>query len=298
MELGKGIIPALLTPFTETEEVDYEALRAHTRSMVESGVQGIFCLGTNGEFYALTESEKLKITETVVDEVNGKIPVYAGSGEISTRTVIRLTNAFQKLGVSAVSVITPYFIHPSQHELYEHYGRIARETQLPVILYNIPMRTHVNLEPETVADLARDFPGIIGMKDSSGDIERIKRIIDITPGSFKVLSGDDGLILDTLLLGGTGAISGTANVIPDILVNLYGAFLEGDIKKARMLQDRIAPLRADGKLGTSPGVVKLQANLAGCPVGKCRMPIRMDDPETVETIRKNLKRYYGIPTGK
>jgi 4-hydroxy-tetrahydrodipicolinate synthase len=160
------------------------------------------------------------------------------------------------------------------------------------------MRTHVNLEPETVADLARDFPGIIGMKDSSGDIERIKRIIDITPGSFKVLSGDDGLILDTLLLGGTGAISGTANVIPDILVNLYGAFLEGDIKKARMLQDRIAPLRADGKLGTSPGVVKLQANLAGCPAGKCRMPIRMDDPETIETIRKNLERYYGIPTGK
>lgn len=292
MELCKGIIPALLTPFDENEEVDYRKLRIHVRRMLESGVHGIFCLGTNGEFYALTEEEKLKIAETVVDEVNGKVPVYAGSGDIATRNVIRLTNKLQKIGVSAVSIVTPYFINPSQYELYKHYARIAMETELPIILYNIPSRTHVNLEPETVAALAKDFPSIIGIKDSSGDINLIKKYITQTPPSFSVLCGNDGLILDTLLLGGSGAVAGTANVIPHILVNLYNAFIKGNIEEARMWQDRIAPLRADGNLFTPPSVIKVQANIAGYSVGKSRMPILCDDQAVLETIRRNFMKHY------
>lgn len=292
MELCKGIIPALLTPFTETEEVDYKALRIHVRKLMKAGVHGIFCLGTNGEFYALNETEKMKIVETVVDEVDGKIPVYAGSGEIATRTVIHLTNEFDKLGASAVSIVTPYFINPSQHELYEHYGRIARETHLPIILYNIPSRTHVNLEPETVVALERDFTNIVGIKDSSGDINLIENYIEKTSDSFKVLCGNDGLILDALLLGSTGAVAGTSNVIPNILVGLYNEYLKGNVEGARMWQNRITPLREDGNMGTAPSVVKVQANLAGYPVGKSRMPIRYDDSEIIETIKRNLYEHY------
>ena len=201
MNLCQGIIPAILTPFTKSEAVNYRELRRHVRRMLNAGVHGIFCLGTNGEFYALSEREKSRVVETVVDEVNGQVPVYAGSGEIATRTVIRLTNRFKKLGADAVSIVTPYFIRPSQHELYSHYARIAVETEFPIILYNIPMRTQVNLEPATVAALASDFDNIIGIKDSSGDIKLTQAYIEQTPDRFAVMGGNDGLILDTLLLG-------------------------------------------------------------------------------------------------
>lgn len=292
MELCRGIIPAILTPFTKTEDVDYRELKIHVRRMLDAGVHGIFCLGTNGEFYALNELEKMKIVATVVDEVNGKVPVYAGSGDIATRTVIHLTNEFKKLGASAVSIVTPYFINPSQHELYKHYGRIAVETEFPIILYNIPMRTHVNLEPSTVAALAKDFSNIIGIKDSSGDINLTMAYIEQAQDCFSVMGGNDGLILDTLLLGGTGAIAATANVIPEVLINIYNSYLESDIEKARMWQDKVAPLRADFRLGTAPGVIKVQANLSGYKVGNSRMPILYDDPEVVEKIRANLKKNY------
>jgi len=262
--------------------------------MLDAGVHGIFCLGTNGEFYALSESEKSRVVETVVDEVNGQVPVYAGSGEIATRTVIRLTKRFKKLGADAVSIVTPYFIHPSQHELYHHYARIAVETEFPIILYNIPMRTNVRLEPETVAALAAGFGNIIGIKDSSGDLKLTQAYIEQTPDRFAVMGGNDGLILDTLLLGGTGAIAATANVIPEILVNIYRAFQEGDLEHARMWQERVGPLRKDFSLGTAPGVIKVQANQCGYPVGPSRTPIMYDDPEVVAAIARNLRQNYGL----
>ncbi|HOB08520.1 MAG: 4-hydroxy-tetrahydrodipicolinate synthase [Limnochordia bacterium] len=294
MKLCRGITAAVVTPFTKSEAVNYKELRRHVQRIIEAGVHGIFCLGTNGEFYALSEREKYRVVETVVDEVSGKVPVYAGSGEIATRTVIRLTKRFKKLGADAVSIVTPYFIHPTQHELYHHYGRIAVETEFPIILYNIPMRTNVKLEPETVARLAAGFENIIGIKDSSGDLKLTQAYIEQTPERFAVMGGNDGLILDTLLLGGTGAIAATANVIPEILVNIYQAFMEGDLDKARMWQDRVAPLRKDFALGTSPGVIKVQANQRGYPVGPSRMPILYDDPEVVALIGENLRQNYGL----
>jgi len=292
MTLCKGIIPAILTPFDRHEEVDYAQLRKHVRRMLDAGVHGIFALGTNGEFFALSEPEKLKIVETVMDEVNGKVPVYAGSGEIATRTVIRLNKAFKALGVDAVSVITPYFINPTQHELYEHFKRIACESDLPVILYNLPMRTHVNLEAETVARLA-EVKGIIGVKDSSGKMELTQAYIGQSPKGFCVMGGNDSLILDTLIGGGTGAIAATCNVIPDILTKIYDCFIEGEIDEARAWQEKVAPLRADFALGTAPGVIKVQANAAGYGLGASRMPVLFDNEEVVAKIYENFKRNYG-----
>ena len=292
MNLCKGIIPAILTPFDKYEEVDYAQLRKHVRRMLDAGVHGIFALGTNGEFFALSEPEKMKIVETVMDEVNRKVPVYAGSGEIATRTVIRLNKGFKSLGVDAVSVITPYFINPTQHELYEHFKRIADESDLPVILYNLPMRTHVNLEAETVVRLA-EVDGIIGVKDSSGKIELTQAYIDQSPKGFCVMGGNDSLILDTLIGGGTGAIAATANVIPDILTKIYDCFVAGKIDEARDWQERVAPLRADFALGTAPGVIKVQANAAGYELGASRMPVLFDNEEVVAKIYENFKRNYG-----
>jgi 4-hydroxy-tetrahydrodipicolinate synthase len=289
--LFKGIIPAVLTPFDKYEEVDYAVLREHIRRLLAAGVHGIFVLGTNGEFYALAEDEKCKIVETAVDEVNGKVPVYAGSGEIATRTVVRLSKAFKAIGVDAVSVITPYFINPSQHELYEHYKRIAAESDVPVILYNLPMRTHVNLEADTVGRLA-EVGGIAGIKDSSGKMELVKEYIKAVPDGFSVLGGNDALILDTLVCGGCGAIAATANVIPYILIKIYDEFMKGNVEEARIWQDKVNPLRADFSLGTAPGVIKVQANAKGYGLGESRMPILFDDREVLDRIRTNLANNY------
>lgn len=291
MKLCTGIIPALLTPFTPSEDVDYPTLRAHVRRLLEAGVHGIFCLGTNGEFYALSEEEKLRIVETVVEEVNGAVPVYAGSGEIATRTVIRLTKAFMKLGADAVSVVTPYFINPTQEELYGHYQRIAGETGAPIVLYNIPMRTHVKLEAETVGRLSR-ISNIIGVKDSSGDPELAKAYIAASEEGFCVMGGNDGLILDTLLMGGTGAIAATANVIPHILVELYQKYLAGDIDAARKAQDTVKPLRDDFALGTAPGIIKAFAKVRGWDCGSNRMPIVIDSPEVFARLTETWQKHY------
>ncbi len=291
MKLCTGIIPAVLTPFDKDENVDYKALKAHVRRLLDAGVHGIFCLGTNGEFYALSEDEKLKVVEATVEEVNGKVPVYAGSGEIATRTVVRLTNAFMKLGADAVSVVTPYFVSPTQEELYGHYERIAGETGAPIILYNIPMRTHVKLEAETVGRLSR-IKNIVGVKDSSGDFELAKAYLAASEKDFCVMGGNDGLILDTLLAGGTGAIAATANVIPHILVSLYNHFLSGDLDAARKEQDRVKPLRGDFGLGTAPGIIKAFAKVREWDCGGNRMPIVIDSPEVFEKLRSTWDTYY------
>ena len=291
MTLCKGIIPAILTPFDKDEEVDYGKVREHVRRMLDAGVHGIFALGTNGEFYALSEPEKFKIVETVLDEVNGKVPVYAGSGEIATRTVIRLNKGFKAMGVDAVSVITPYFVNPTQHELYEHFKRIALESEIPVILYNLPMRTHVNLEAETVARLA-EVDGIIGIKDSSGKMDLTKAYIESASDKFAVMGGNDSLILDTLIAGGTGAVAATCNVIPEILTQIYNHFVAGNLDEARVWQNKVDALRADFALGTAPGVIKVQAAAAGFRLGESRMPILFDNEGVVNTIYENFKRNY------
>jgi 4-hydroxy-tetrahydrodipicolinate synthase len=204
---------------------------------------------------------------------------------------VRLSKAFKKIGADAVSVVTPYFINPTQHELFEHYKRIAVEGEIPVILYNLPMRTHVTLEAETVGRLA-GIPGIAGIKDSGGKMELTKGYIAATPPNFAVLGGNDALILDTLICGGVGAVAATANVIPEILVRIYDEFINGNIDEARVWQDMVNPLRADFSLGTAPGVIKVQANLKGYGLGESRMPILFDDEAVVGKIRENLIKNY------
>jgi len=287
----EGIIAAMITPMKEDEDIDLDSLRVLVNRLISAGVHGLFCLGTTGEFYAFTIEEKELIMKTVLEEVNGRVPVYAGTGGISTREVISLTKKIQGMGVEAVSVITPYFISPSQEELYLHYEAIAKAVNIPIILYNIPMRTGVHLEPQTVARLSK-LPNIIGIKDSSGKFENIKSYIELSDDDFQVLAGTDSLILDTLEAGGTGAIAATANVVPELVVSIYKNFKQGRMKEAQDAQQKLKPLRDSFGLGTAPGVLKEAANIIGIQAGPSRMPVTRLKSSELEELEQVIRLNY------
>jgi len=268
----KGIIVAMVTPLKEDESLDEEGLRALINYLIEGGVHGIFCCGSQGEIYSLTDGERRKVIDITVDEVNGRVPVYAGTGEITTEKVIRLTKYAKDAGADAASIVTPYFIKPSSHELYMHYKRIAEAVDIPIILYNNPDRTGVNLDAQTVSRLA-EIDNIIGIKDSSGDLTLTAEYIRLTPEDFAVIAGRDSLILATLLYGGKAAIAATANVAPKLVVEIYESYIKGDLKRAREAQFKLLPLRTAFSLGTFPVVVKEAMKMIGKPAGPAKSPV-------------------------
>ncbi|MFW6309290.1 MAG: 4-hydroxy-tetrahydrodipicolinate synthase [bacterium] len=286
----EGIIVAMVTPMKSNEDIDEDRIRKLVNRYIEKGVHGIFCLSTNGEFFTLDMKEKTKIMEIVVEESRGRIPVLAGTGGITTREVIELSKKAEKMKFDAVSVITPYFLTPSQNELYDHYRKIAETVSLPIILYNLPGRTGVCLEPDTVAKLS-EIDNIIGIKDSSGDFKKILRYINLTGEDFFVLSGNDSLILWTLLAGGDGAVSGMANIIPELVVSIYNYWQNGKTEKARLYQEKLRPLRDAMKLHTFPSLVKKAMEIQGCPVGPSRDPVSAPSTELAEKISEILEQY-------
>lgn len=269
---AKGIIPAIVTPFTADEEVNEQALRQLVRRMVKGGVHGVFALGTNGEFFSLSFEEKVRVAEIVVDEVNGKVPVYLGAGAVSTRETIQLAQAFAKAGADALSVITPYFLPYTQPEMVDHFTRLAAATDLPIVLYNIPARAGTAINPPTLAQLAK-IPNIVGVKDSSGNFDNILKYISATGADFSVLAGTDSLILPALMSGGQGAIAATANLLPEVVVSIYENWQKGDFAKAQEAQAFLAPIRNLFAAGTIPAVLKESLNLTGIPVGPARRPV-------------------------
>jgi 4-hydroxy-tetrahydrodipicolinate synthase len=262
----KGIIPAMVTPVTSDGKINVEALRKLTNYLIQGGVHGLFPVGSQGEFYALTFEEKKRIIEVVVQETKARVPVYAGTGAMTTREAIALTKMAEEAGVSAVSVLTPYFIRPNEEELFQHYAMIAKATRLPVLLYNNPQRTGVNISAEFVARASK-VENIVGMKDSSGDLTLTSEYIRRTDDKFSVLAGRDTLIYGTLCYGGKGAIAATANVAPKVVVEIYEAFQAGDWKRSLEAQFRLAPLRLAFDLGTFPVVIKEALNLLGIDAG-------------------------------
>lgn len=284
----RGIIPAMVTPFKSDGSLDLDALRRLTRHLIEGGVHGLFPTGSQGEFYALTPDERQRIWETVVDETAGRIPVYAGTGAITTAEAITLNRFAERAGVNAVSVITPYFVSPSQEELYRHYTTIADATSLPVILYSNPGRTGgLNLSASLVSRLAQ-HPNIVGIKDSSGDLSLTMAYLAATDDAFTVLLGRDTLILAGLIHGARGSITATANAAPKLVVAIYEAFLQGRLQDALEAQRKLAPLRDAFSLGTFPVVVKEALDLIGIPVGPTRGPVGPLASDQREKLRQVL----------
>src|SRR3990172_446060 len=285
---AKGIIPAMVTPFSKEGKINVAALRKLTNYLIEGGVHGLFPVGSQGEFYALTYEEKKLVIETVVEETRGRVPVYAGTGAITTREAIALTKMAEEAGVSAVSILTPFFIRPNEEELFEHYAAIAKTTRLPILLYNNPQRTGVNISAEFVAR-ASQVKNIVGIKDSSGDLTLTSEYIRRTGGTFSVLAGRDTLIYGTLCYGGKGAIAATANVAPKVIVEIYEAFQKGDLKRSLEAQFRLAPLRLAFDLGTFPVVIKEALNLIGIDAGVGVPPVGGITPKAKAELKEILK---------
>ncbi|MBR3643112.1 MAG: 4-hydroxy-tetrahydrodipicolinate synthase [Parasporobacterium sp.] len=288
----KGIITPIVTPMNEDETVNYGELENQINRLIDGGVHGIFLYGTNGEGYILSNQEKIDIIEAAVSFVAGRVPVYAGTGCVSTKDTVMLCRKAQELGADVLSVITPWFALASQQELYDHYAEIAKHVDIPIVLYNIPARTGNKLLPETVRKLANDVDVIIGAKDSSGDWNNLKAYIDQTKDldkRFYVLAGNDSLILKTLMEGGTGAIAGCSNVYPKLMSSIYNLFVEGKVDEAAKAQEAINSFRAVFKYGNPNTIVKKAVAMLGYPVGDCRRPFNSLCEEGIQALDAVLK---------
>jgi 4-hydroxy-tetrahydrodipicolinate synthase len=285
----RGIIPPVATPMQANEDLDLQRLRWFLDRLIAGGVHGIFVLGTNSEFYALDENEKQQVIATAVAHVRQRVPVYAGTGAETTREAVRLTKMAEREGVDGVSVITPYFVNPSQQEICDHYRRIAETTALPVVLYNNPGTCGgVKIDVDAIARLA-EVPNILGIKDSSGDLQNTIEYLRVVPDRFAVLQGRDTLIYPALIFGARGSVPATANIAPALAVAIYEAFQRGDHAAAKAAQSRLHPLRLALNLGTAPGGVKAALALMGEGIGPSRSPIASLPPDKQQKMRAVLE---------
>lgn len=290
----KGIIPPILTPMNDdaNQTVNHAELRNQVERLLAGGVHGLFPFGTNGEGYILSLKEKEEVLETVIDQVKGRVPVYAGTGCISTADTIYMSKRAEEMGADVLSIITPSFALASQKELYDHYVAVAKSVNIPIVLYNIPMRTGNKLLPETVAKLAKDVNVIMGAKDSSGDRDNLKAYIDLTRDldkDFSVLAGNDGNILFCLQNGGQGGIAGRANIWPATVASIYDSFVAGDVAKAEAAQEAISKIQRVFKFGNPNTIIKKAVALMGHPVGDCRRPFNYLCDEGIQELKAVLK---------
>lgn len=291
----KGIIPPVITPMNNDDEqtVNHEALRQQVERLLAGGVHGMFPLGTNGEAYALSFKEKEEILATVIDQVKGRVPVYAGTGCITTAETIRMSKRAEEMGADALSIITPSFALASQKELYDHYVAVAKQVNIPIILYNIPPRTGNKLLPETVQALCRDVDVIVGAKDSSGDIENLKAYIRLTRELDKdvaILAGNDGAILTCLKEGGAGGIAGRANIWPATVAKIYDCFKAGDLEGAQAAQDAIAILQQTFKYGNPNTIIKTAVALQATTSASAARPSTTSPKRVWKPSRKSWPR--------
>lgn len=267
-----GIVPALVTPLTRDGDLMEDSLRTLIDYVIDGGVHGVFVLGSSGEIYGLDQAQKRRILEITTEQVNGRVAVYAGASEITTRDCVRTAQLAAEIGgVDALSVLTPYFMTPTQAELIGHYKAIAAATDLPVVLYNNPGRTNVPITVDTAVELA-SVENIVGIKDSSGDFTLSTDYIRETPDDFAVLLGRDTLIYAGLCHGAAGAIASTGNIVPELIVGIYDAFKAGDAAKALELQGELTPLRNLVDVATFPVVLKEALRIAGIDAGYCLAP--------------------------
>lgn len=285
-----GVIPALVTPLDRNGNLMEDALRNVIDYTIAGGVHGLFILGSSGEIYGLTNDQKRRVVEVTVDHTNGRVPVYCGASEITTRDCIQTAQMVQEVGgVAALSVLTPYFMTPTQSELADHFKEIAKSTNLPIILYGNEARTQVKIEVKTCEELSK-VDNIIGIKDSSGDMTRMAEYLRVTDrDSFFVMAGRDTLIYAGLCHGTTGAIASTANIAPKLVSDIYNTFMAGDYQKSLELQFKLAPLRLCVDKATFPVVLKEGLRMVGVDVGYAFEPASEMTPESRKQLEQVLK---------
>ena len=284
----EGAYTAMVTPFDRDEKVDEDGLRANVKFQIERGIQGLVPMGTTGECATLSYEEHNRVVEVVVDAAKGKVPVLAGTGSNSTWEALMLTKHAKEIGADGALLVVPYYNKPTQAGLYAHFKRLAEEVDIPQVIYNIPSRTGVNMLPETMAKLAK-LKNIVGVKEASGDMKQVARIIELTRGQdFMVTSGNDSDTLDVMKLGGVGVISVASNIIPEQIVELVKVAGKGDFKRAKELHDKLTPLFKALFIETNPAPVKTAMNWMGMAAGGLRLPLVEMEPENQKKLRKVL----------
>ena len=285
----EGVLPAIITPFKRNSAMglDVQGLERNIGFLLSCGIHGIVPCGSTGESATLTFEEHEKVIEISVEKVNGRIPVLAGTGSNNTAEAVRLTKAAKDIGADGVLVISPYYNKPNRSGLIKHYTKLA-DLDVPVVMYNVPGRTGQNLEPDLVAELAR-HPNIVAIKEASGNIGQISRIIEETQDDdFVVISGDDNITLPIMALGGAGVISVAANVDPKRMVAMYEAMKHGDYQKALVLHYALSPLLRAMFIDTNPIPVKKAVELLGMAGGPVRLPLDDLDEKKTEQLKKIL----------
>ena len=268
-----GVVPAMATPFTADHRLDEGRVGELIESYIKAGVHGISVAGSQGEFFALERDEHIRLLELSMRAIDGRVPLYAGTGGATTRDAIALTQAAEAMGADLALVITPYFVQPTQDELVAHYTAVARATKLPVMLYNNPPRTSVNVLPATLARCMRAADNIVGMKDSGGDLTQSIEYLLTAPRPALLFSGRDTIALSMMFHGAQGTISPAANVFPELMVRMYDALRAGNHEEALRLSNVFAPLRAAWAWGSVPVVIKEAMTLAGRGAGPTRPPV-------------------------
>jgi 4-hydroxy-tetrahydrodipicolinate synthase len=269
-----GIVTALVTPFRDDERIDFHAWQKIIDLQIAAGVDGLLAAGGQGEFFSLSEQERVEALRFCQQYTRGRAKVYGNIGCPSTRETVRLAHRAAEDGIDALVVVTPYYVRPNDDELAEHYFEICRAVHLPVLAYNIPERAGVDLKPAVVRRIADRCENFVGLKDSSGALDRITEQVAIgRERPFAVFIGRDHLILPALERGCAGAVTSCANVAPRLFVDLYRAFRAGELQKAAQLQALADPLRQAFGLHTFPAVIKEALRIAGVSAGPCRRPV-------------------------
>lgn len=284
----RGLGVALITPFKEDESVDYDALRRLVDYLLQNSTDFLCILATTAETPTLSEDEKHQIKDLVIDRVNGRIPIVMGVSSNCTRSVIHTLETEDFTGIDAILSVVPYYNKPSQEGIYQHYKAIATSTDMPIVLYNVPGRTGVNMKAETTLRIANDFPNVIAVKEASGDITQMDDIIKNKPYTFQVISGDDGITYPLLTLGAVGVISVIGNAFPREFSRMIRLAMQGDYANALTIHHKFAELFKLLFVDGNPAGVKSMLNAMGMIENKLRLPLVPTRITTYDTIRKVL----------
>ena len=287
----KGSLVAMITPFTESGEVDEQGIKELVEFHIKNGTNGIVPCGTTGESPTLSYDEHKRVVEITINAVAGRVPVIAGTGSNCTREVLDLTSHAQKAGADGALIITPYYNKPTQKGLYLHFKKIAEEIDIPIVIYNVPSRTGVNMLPETLAELAK-LKNIVAVKEASGNLDQMTQIVELCGEKITLLSGDDKLLLPVLSIGGKGVISVVANIIPKEVAEMIKYYEEGNYQKAKELfLSKIYPLSNAMFYETNPIPVKTSARLMGLPSGELRLPLCSMSENNLNKLKADLIKF-------
>ncbi|KUP07161.1 dihydrodipicolinate synthase [Bacillus coahuilensis p1.1.43] len=287
IDFGK-VSTAMVTPFDSKGNIDFEKTTTLVNYLIESGSDSLVVAGTTGESPTLTTEEKLALFSHVVKVANGRVPVIAGTGSNNTYQTIELTKKAEKAGVDAVMIVTPYYNKPSQEGMYQHFKAVAASTSLPVMLYNVPGRSVAKLSPETVIRLS-EISNIVAVKEASGDLDAMTTIIASTPQDFLLYSGDDGLTLPVLSIGGNGVVSVASHIVGTEMQEMISAFFDGQHQRAAVIHQQLLPLMNGLFAAPSPSPVKTALQLKGLDVGSVRLPMIPLNAEERATLSALIK---------